>query len=322
MLRVQALRHAVDFRRMRECTLEGCVHSVFRHAVNFLMADGRFVTLILDPKPIVPEGILVRRDAFRQMGLEKNTSLLSVNGLLPFSVGEKVCLQIERLVCGEVVVEFASADFVDLSVDECVTCDSIRQKLSAWLPTVLEGKGLMTGLRGEVLGASAAMNELNGLLLQIVRIDAQRRSGCADALGSFLERFIGLGEGLTPSGDDFLVGLMWSLWVDRKTREVLQSLFRAALRTRLNKTNLVSAQMLQYATCARFTEPLVRLSRADEQTDFPAAFENIAAFGHTSGLDTLCGLLAGLNFSALLKISFHKSAPTASNITAATTCVA
>lgn len=322
MLRVQALRHAVDKQRIRECALDGCVHSVFRHAVNFLMADDRFVTLILEPKPLAPEGIQVRRDAFRQTGLGAGAALLSVNGLLPFAVGEKVRLQTERLTCGEVVVEFASADIVDLSVGECAVCDSIRQALSLWLPTVLQAKGLMSGLRGEALGVNEDLNELNGLLWQIVQTDEPRRLDYLDKLGCLLERFIGLGEGLTPSGDDFLVGLMWSFWVDRKTREALQLVFRAALRTRVNKTNSISAQMLQYAACARFTEPLVRLFRADEQTDFHAAFENIAAFGHTSGLDTLCGLLAGLNFSAHLKISFHKSAPTASNSTAATTCVA
>lgn len=61
---IQALRHAVSRQRRMAGDLNGRVHSVFRHAVNFLLDDNSFVTLMLSGKPLCPEGIVVSPDAF------------------------------------------------------------------------------------------------------------------------------------------------------------------------------------------------------------------------------------------------------------------
>ena len=128
-----------------------------------------------------------------------------------------------------------------------------------------------------------------------------------------LSQFIGLGEGLTPSGDDFLVGLLWALWVGEADRLPGFDTFLYAVQSILHKTNDISAQMLRFAIRKRFTEPLISLARVSGPTDCAEAFKRIAAFGHTSGFDTLCGLLVGLKTTERIAHSFLKSAPTASN---------
>lgn len=62
---IQALRHAVSRQRRMAGDLNGRVHSVFRHAVNFLMEDDCFVTLMLSGKPLCPEKLLCHLMPFK-----------------------------------------------------------------------------------------------------------------------------------------------------------------------------------------------------------------------------------------------------------------
>ena len=89
------MSNQIQAQRRMAGDLNGRVHSVFRHAVNFLMEDDCFVTLMLSGKPLCPEGIVVSPDAF----LRQTAGMiqLSADGLLPFKQGEAVCV---RSCCG------------------------------------------------------------------------------------------------------------------------------------------------------------------------------------------------------------------------------
>lgn len=321
LLKIQAQKHAIEFNCEMLNPMMGRVHSVFRHAVNFAWKDHRITTLLLAPKPLSPEGILVSRDAFQKAAERDHALLMTVNGYLPFTVGEEVTFFSEKLTTNRFVIDLSGCPAVNLKVSSCACLETIHQSLKQWLPEALLGKGLVSGLRSEVFFGSGRIAELETVLEKMVFSDVVSSISSVEDLKRSLDRFIGLGEGLTPSGDDFIVGLCWVMTVDPMLcTTTLLPLVRQVLGSCLEKTNFISGQMLRYAVEARFTEPLVRLARADNRTDLRAVFEDIAAFGHTSGLDTLCGLSVGLDISARLKNSFHKSAPTASNGTKAAVC--
>lgn len=109
------------------------------------------------------------------------------------------------------------------------------------------------------------------------------------------------------------MGLLWALWVGEADHLPGFATFLYAVQSTLHKTNDISAQMLRFAIRKRFTEPLISLARVSDPTDCAEAFKRITAFGHTSGFDTLCGLLVGLKITERIAYSFLKSAPTASN---------
>ena len=114
-------------------------------------------------------------------------------------------------------------------------------------------------------------------------------------------RLIGWGEGLTPAGDDFLIGLIAGLDAlvrgDERRRE-LRSAIATALRHGARRTTPIAAHYLQLAAGGHPTEPLVRLRNAllceDSVEGVDAALRNALAVGATSGADTVSGLLAGL----------------------------
>jgi len=114
-------------------------------------------------------------------------------------------------------------------------------------------------------------------------------------------RLVGWGEGLTPAGDDFLLGLVAGLDAlggDCERRHAFHRMLTAALNALTPRTTAIAAHYLRLAAAGHYTEPLVRLRHAllceEDLGAVDAALCAALAVGATSGADTVSGLLAGL----------------------------
>lgn len=114
-------------------------------------------------------------------------------------------------------------------------------------------------------------------------------------------RLIGWGEGLTPAGDDFLIGLLAGLDAfvacdDRRGR--LRSAIAALVTTSARRTTPIAAHYLKLAAGGHYNEPLVGLRNAllaeDDWQVVDVALRRALAIGASSGADTARGLVAGL----------------------------
>jgi uncharacterized protein DUF2877 len=128
----------------------------------------------------------------------------------------------------------------------------------------------------------------------IVALDARDRIAAARvAVG-----LIGLGPGLTPSGDDALVGIEAALHaLDSPTAGFLA----LALRDVEDRTTALAATLLHHAARGEFAERLHDLLRAllgSDQDTIPTAIDRAASWGATSGTDCLLGVLTGLDIAA------------------------
>jgi Protein of unknown function (DUF2877) len=109
-------------------------------------------------------------------------------------------------------------------------------------------------------------------------------------VGSYLQylasRLIGLGRGLTPSGDDFLTGLFGTLALTIRPGFSLE--FE-------RRTTLISRTQLSHALRGELPEVLHNVIRALVHADasISAAVRRLRSFGHTSGLDMLAGVRLG-----------------------------
>jgi uncharacterized protein DUF2877 len=106
---------------------------------------------------------------------------------------------------------------------------------------------------------------------------------------------IGLGEGLTPAGDDCVVGALAVLhrlrpdWLAANSR--VTDTLAAAARTR---TTDIARDFVLEALAGRFAEPVLAVVTAECVAGARLAAERLARFGATSGADTLHGIrLAG-----------------------------
>ena len=119
---------------------------------------------------------------------------------------------------------------------------------------------------------------------------------------AILSRIVGSGPGLTPAGDDFLVGYAAaSICASGRERvigpptppvELARALSKAA-----ESTTLLSASMLRLAAAGYFSGPLGLFAEAlaeNEPARVVTALRRLCTIGHSSGADTATGFLYGL----------------------------
>jgi hypothetical protein len=128
-------------------------------------------------------------------------------------------------------------------------------------------------------------------------LEALDRWLAGNALGPEAAQLIGLGPGLTPSGDDYLGGVLVALrWVGRGAQA--DSLWRWLEPRLAGATAELSAAHLAAAAAGEAHEALHGLLEdlsAWETPDLNPALGRLDAVGHSSGWDALAGSVAVAN---------------------------
>ena len=134
-------------------------------------------------------------------------------------------------------------------------------------------------------------------------VHAVQRSDRAGAVGAGLS-LLGLGPGLTPSGDDALVGFLgaWR-WLSPRPLDgdapptldddIRRAVLGAIVERAPSATTPISAEFLHHRCADRVSEPLLHLFAAlasGSRHEILDSAERIAAWGATSGVDTLAGV--------------------------------
>jgi hypothetical protein len=254
----------------------GHVHSVFAQACN-IACRGTLLTLCASSVGDGPTQLRLARSAPHDL-----------RDL--FDVGEPLDCRQERL--------------------QTRRCDVRLMHAGIWWPAALHDRlppsriaaHLRCAQRGLAQCRHTHTSVLDGAGASVVRA---LRDGCRaldhEQVERHADRLIGWGEGLTPAGDDFLVGLAAGLDAlvrgDERRREVC-GVLTAALRRGTSRTTPIAAHYLHLAAGGQYTEPLLRLRHAwlceDDASAVEAALHRALAVGATSGADTVSGLLAGL----------------------------
>jgi len=110
-----------------------------------------------------------------------------------------------------------------------------------------------------------------------------------------VDALIGRGLGLTPSGDDFLAGVLYSLHF-LKCGGLLEPLSEK-INNLLYRTTRLSRHFLKYALAGKWgqTEQDVLFALlTDCGSDLHKAVDNLLAVGSSSGADELSGMIAGI----------------------------
>ena len=106
-------------------------------------------------------------------------------------------------------------------------------------------------------------------------------------------RLIGLGIGLTPSGDDFLTGVLAGLRLRGLEESPLFAALAEQIRHALSRTNDISRAFLVCALEGHFSQAVLSLKN---EADPALLRQRFAAIGHSSGMDTAAGILYCLRY--------------------------
>jgi len=135
----------------------------------------------------------------------------------------------------------------------------------------------------------------------VARMAAACRNRVPAEAGQAASMLIGLGEGLTPAGDDFLVGLVAALRSgtgDDSRSTALVAAITAPMVAAHERTTPFAAQALMFAARGHFDAIVARtlealIAEVDDRA-FVRALEESLTIGATSGADLVTGMLVGL----------------------------
>lgn len=151
---------------------------------------------------------------------------------------------------------------------------------------------LVAGLcRGEALSATRLDPFLAPAAGVIAAFAGWARAGGAEPVPD-ATRLVGLGPGLTPSGDDFLAGFLVAL--RRLGRgDLADAVARVVVPLAATATNSIAAAHLAHAAEGEMAARLVDvLDRIAAGGDAEGLLDRVETIGHTSGWDCLAGMVA------------------------------
>lgn len=114
-------------------------------------------------------------------------------------------------------------------------------------------------------------------------------------------KLLGLGNGLTPAGDDFLAGLLFAVHFAQmlycRRCAYLPAIIKATLHNMTAKTNEISQHFLRYASeglWGRATERFMLALFGNNDDMLRIAIKEKTTYGATSGIDEMSGIMLGL----------------------------
>jgi len=141
----------------------------------------------------------------------------------------------------------------------------------------------------------------NYVINMLMEIEAAKQP---DLIVDKIASLLGLGEGLTPSGDDFICGVlaMWCYLSNEPTLDQMYKQLSQKVKQSVNKTTTVSKDYLLYATEGLFNEYVMNLFIEHRKNQpYLKYLHKISTLGHSSGTDFLVGMYFGLKTGGIQK---------------------
>jgi Protein of unknown function (DUF2877) len=273
----------------------GRIHSVYRSAINVMLPPGDLIVIADPPLGGLPNGVLVDLGPDHcRLGLDPDQLvLLDARSIVVPAIGLRIALDSAVSWSPRLPVPDRGAGPRWRHRAHDVRAFAAARTVAA-AGSASEGLGgLLAGVRPRRLPIHAARTA--AVLDQLA---AALPSGDVDAAGRVARRLVGLGPGLTPSGDDALIGLAAAL---QAMRHPARGFLDEAIDDVALRTTVVAATFLRHAAAGEFSERLQRLIAAllgDKDAAVAPAIEGAMAWGATSGTDCLVGVLFGLDLAA------------------------
>ncbi|HSO28923.1 MAG TPA: DUF2877 domain-containing protein [Candidatus Sulfomarinibacteraceae bacterium] len=282
----------------------GSVHSVFPSVVN-LELGSRLVTLAGPAVDLLPNGVrLARAVDFRRSGVLAGMPV-EVDGARVELPGAGLTIDVSQAASWSPRLVHPVGNAADVVAQ------------ARWRSRAAEVRALASVLVARrtdaVVGLGALLAPLDRRSLPLVaQVAAPRLAGLGDAIrGGDAARarraagdLVGLGPGLTPSGDDALVGFAAAIVAMDGSAMGRLAFLRPVASGAAARTTAVAATFLRHAAAGEFTggiHGLVAGLLGPDSTAIEPAVGRVLGWGATSGTDTLVGLLAGLDAAAGLE---------------------
>lgn len=248
------------------------VHSVFHHACNLMTSQGVMITLQTRNMSLAPRSAILPLDDLR--------SIFNQDAVLLLQEGN-------RLALNPLWLALTAGESASTRLDSRLQQQDLpllTAKIGRFLVQDPPFGGMYDLLREKGGIYSPAM--LSHLPVALAHL----RAWLADAdmmldVDTSLRQLLGFGIGLTPSADDFMLGVLLVLdYCGSPKYQELSSL----LPQLLTRTTDISAAMLVNGCEGRYSRHFSSVLTAPID-DIEQTLRRVAEYGHSSGHDMLCG---------------------------------
>lgn len=254
------------------------VHSIYENTIN-LSVNNSIISLQPDIYPLSPIGILTEKKFFEKIKVKKN-DILEIN---------ENCINLYGDEKYHIYLDSNFTEIRDLSLTKFSKIDENNIKnVSKKILEIAGNKGLgllFKNKYSENIILDTIKNTLNDFKFEL---KAHKENTAIESLISL----IGLGIGLTPSGDDFISGLLSAAYAMKNTDNIFFKKLITELKNKLKDTNDISREFLKCAINGEFGEVIHDFYNGFKEKAYP--YEKIgnsfSKLGHTSGIDNLYGI--------------------------------
>lgn len=245
----------------------GTIHSIFHKALNLKLEEGDMLSLLVSRIDKSPTSIILNLDSFTPFNAK---------------VGDEFYIEDKKLIVGLEEISLDHAFKYELKLPNI-------DKKSRFLEDNLSiAHEYMDSLIKNV------NNPMELLIFKKLKESANNLKLGLE-ISSIFKSLIGMGIGLTPSGDDFLVGFMSVAFLKVSGMENFKAAFESLIFEARSLTNEISYSVLKNASrgyfkqiYSDFIDSFFTSTIRDED------FEAILKMGYSSGRDTLLGIITGL----------------------------
>lgn len=283
--------------------LLGTIHSSFTHAFNIqIIQNGEAKLLSVHSRDSRPApGALI----------------CTLEELPHFCTGKPVNLRSSTLECGKLQLLINNYECTDLSIHS--THQVSEYKLTPNWAKTLSNIWKLNASRGSFLAPvkaseyqllvskylnSAALGFKESVKRYLLNTTKEKNSASGKAeinrdiclsrdLANSISNLVGLGVGLTPSGDDYLIGWLSIMHIAQEF-DTLPTVLERTLLENLDNTTDVSQHYLKAALSGEFHTDLTQLAIAAKSIiakDIEQKFQALVSLGSTSGSDSALGIV-------------------------------
>ena len=269
------------------CT--GTVHSVYQNTVN-LRFSGHLLSLQVSGSVLSPISLItdLSPENFRKLDIAEEDpaflqsgeiSVRSSSGTCSFTCRQAEIVDLSLPAAIAKPLSESALSFLESQIAEALAIPFAKSQYEAGFQPLFSSPRTSSSVLLQTAGR--IMNDSSSLF----------HEECFHESAVSLARLLGLGIGLTPSGDDFLCGALAGLLLSGREEHFFAYQLRREILRRLQDTGDISAAFLSCAAEGLFSLPVISLA---DLPDSEKIFSDFRRIGHSSGFDTLCGVLYGL----------------------------
>jgi hypothetical protein len=252
----------------------GKVHSKFNNGLNIQFEDS-LIYIGCMGTPLAAFGLNIEEEKLKQI-------LNSTN------IGDVVVNKDDKLIFYSIYkiigIDYKAAALVDLKLPKikCSISQVPNTKLYSYLKTIEFEK--LIGIELDEITCKYV-----DLLLSSNKLDLNMNS-------EIISFFSGRGKGLTPSGDDILIGFTLAVMMFHKLDNWTRALEAGITASTTTMISVAYLKALLEGYASEYFIQLVKLLDEEDIEVIEGTIKKVQSFGHTSGNDTLFGFSIGLQF--------------------------